>query len=120
MKKKVLIVDDEPNILMSLEFLMKKNDFDVFIARDGSEALSIVEQENPDVVILDIMMPNVDGYQVCRYIKNEISLQGKVIFLSAKGKQSDIDKGYEAGADYYMTKPFSTKNIVNKVNELSI
>ncbi|MEM7551395.1 MAG: response regulator [Bacteroidota bacterium] len=120
MKKKVLIVDDEPNILMSLEFLMKKNDFNVFIARDGSEALTIVQQENPEVIILDIMMPNVDGYEVCQFIKKEPSLKSKVIFLSAKSKQSDIDKGYEAGADYYMTKPFSTKNIVSKVNELSI
>ena len=116
--KNVLIVDDEPNIIMSLEFLIKKSGYEVFIARDGSEALMAVDGNEPDVVILDIMMPKVDGYEVCDYIKNHRKLAAKVIFLSAKGKESDIEKGYAAGADFYMTKPFSTKKLVNKVNEL--
>lgn len=116
--KKVLIVDDEPNIIMSLEFLIKKSGYEVLIARDGSEALMAVDNDQPDVVILDIMMPKVDGYEVCDYIKNHRKMDAKVIFLSAKGKESDIEKGYAAGADYYMTKPFSTKKLVNKVNEL--
>lgn len=116
--KKVLIVDDVPNIIMSLEFLIKKSGYSVFIARDGSEALLAVDNELPDVVILDIMMPKVDGYEVCDYIKNHRKMDTKVIFLSAKGKESDIEKGYAAGADFYMTKPFSTKKLVSKVNEL--
>jgi len=117
--KKVLIVDDEPNIIMSLEFLIKKNGYEVFIARDGSEALTIIDNELPNIVILDIMMPMVDGYEVCSYIKNNKNLKSKVIFLSAKDKQKDIKKGYEAGADFYMTKPFSTKSLVKKVNEMA-
>lgn len=117
--KKVLIVDDEPNIIMSLEFLMKKNGFEVFIARDGPEAISIVDNEAPHVVVLDIMMPKVDGYEVCEYIKKQKGLDTKVIFLSAKGKESDIQKGYDSGADFYMTKPFATRNLMQKVDELT-
>ncbi len=117
--KKVLLVDDEPNIIMSLEFLMKKSGFKVFIARDGTEAINAIDNEVPDVVILDIMMPQVDGYEVCEYIKKEKALSTRVIFLTAKGKESDVSKGYEAGADFYMTKPFSTKKLVSKVNELT-
>lgn len=117
--RKVLIVDDEPNILMSLEFLMKKSGYKVFVARDGAEAMVIVNEEIPDVVILDIMMPQVDGYEVCEYIKKEKKMNAKVIFLTAKGKESDFEKGYQAGADFYMTKPFSTKKLVDKVNELA-
>lgn len=117
--KKVLIVDDEPNILMSLEFLMKKQGYTVFIARDGKEALDILTTETPDVVILDIMMPEVDGYQVCAHIrsKNEFN-HTKVIFLTAKSKETDIEKGYELGADLYMTKPFSTRALVKKIGNL--
>ncbi|MEQ8925961.1 MULTISPECIES: response regulator transcription factor [Fulvivirga] len=116
---KVLIVDDEPNIIMSLEFLIKKIGYEVYIARDGSEAMTIVESEKPEIVILDIMMPFVDGYEVCEYIKRK-NRRTKVIFLSAKDKEADIQKGYDAGADLYITKPFSTKHLVNKVKELAI
>lgn len=117
--KKVLIVDDEPNILLSLEFLMKKEGYTVFIARDGKEALEIIDKETPEAIILDIMMPNVDGYEVCEYVKGNDSLKEvKVVFLTAKTKESDIKKGYEVGADLYLTKPFSTKNLVTQVKEL--
>ena len=119
MPKQVLIVDDEPNILMSLDFLMKKKGYEVFIARDGAEALEILATERPDVVILDIMMPKVDGYAVCQHIKNEQPLQhAKVIFLSAKSKEDEIARGYDAGADLYLTKPFSTRQLMVKVQEL--
>ncbi|MEM9391079.1 MAG: response regulator [Bacteroidota bacterium] len=117
--KKVLIVDDEPNIIMSLEFLMKKNGYKVFIARDGAEAIGTVQDELPHVVILDIMMPEVDGYEVCEFIKKKVDANIKVVFLTAKGKESDFEKGYQVGADFYMTKPFSTKKLVDKVNELA-
>lgn len=117
--KKILIVDDEPNILMSLEFLMKKENYEVFIARDGSEALAIIASEVPDVIILDIMMPEVDGYEVCEQVKaNEKTAHAKVVFLSAKSKEADIQKGYDLGADLYLTKPFSTRKLVKEVQQL--
>lgn len=119
MKKKILIVDDEPNIVMSLEYTFKKQDFEVFIARDGSEALQILENNIPDVVLLDIMMPNVDGYKTLKHIKTNASLSNtKVVFLTAKNKASDIEKGIKLGADKYLTKPFSVKKIVSEVFEL--
>lgn len=117
---KVLIVDDEPSILMSLEFLMKKEGYDVFIARDGQEALDIIQREIPSIVLLDIMMPNVDGYEVCRFIRaNESSAHCKVIFLSAKNKEPDIEKGYAVGANLYVAKPFSTRSLITQVRKLS-
>ena len=117
--KKILIVDDEPNIVMSLEYTFKKNNFEVFIARDGQEALDILEKTFPDVIILDVMMPMVDGYATLKQIKNDTNLSHtKVVFLSAKNKESDIDKGLALGADAYMTKPFSIKKVVDQVLDL--
>lgn len=117
--KKILIVDDEPNIVMSLEYTFKKNNFEVFIARDGKEAIEILEVEAPNAIILDIMMPNVDGYATIEYIKKIPLLKDcKVIFLSAKNKESDIEKGMQLGADAYMTKPFSVKKLIEQVQEL--
>jgi DNA-binding response OmpR family regulator len=114
---KVLIVDDEPNILLSLEFLMKKEGFIVFIARDGEEAFEIINKEHPKIVLLDIMMPKVDGYEVCKFIKqNPATKETKVVFLSAKSKEVDIEKGYNVGADLYIPKPFSTRDLVKKIN----
>jgi two-component system alkaline phosphatase synthesis response regulator PhoP len=117
--KKILIVDDEPNIVMSLEYTFKKNNFEVFIARDGQEALDIVKTDFPDVIILDVMMPMVDGYATLEQIRKDVNLsQTKVIFLSAKNKASDIEKGMALGADAYLTKPFSIKKVVETVLEL--
>ncbi len=117
--KKILIVDDEPNIVMSLEYTFKKNNFEVFIARDGQEALDILQKQLPDVIILDIMMPLVDGFETLEQIKKNEKLQHcKVMFLSAKNKESDIEKGMALGADAYLTKPFSIKKVVDQVNEL--
>lgn len=119
MKKKILIVDDEPNIVMSLEYVFKKQNFEVYIARDGSEALEIVKNQTPNVILLDIMMPNVDGYQTLEHIKQNSSLKNtKVVFLTAKNKVSDIEKGLELGADKYLTKPFSVKKVVSEILEL--
>lgn len=116
---KILIVDDEPNILMSLEFLMKKEGHRVFIARDGAEAFEIIENNIPDLVLLDIMMPRVDGYQVCQFIKGSNTFKhAKVIFMSAKSKETDINKGLELGASLYIPKPFSTRDLMTKVNGL--
>ncbi|MEO8233857.1 MAG: response regulator [Flavobacterium sp.] len=117
--KKILIVDDEPNIVMALEYTFKKNNYQVFIARDGQEALDILKTNYPDVIILDIMMPMVDGYATLEQIKKDENLKHtKVIFLSAKNKESDIEKGLSLGANAYMTKPFSVKKIVDQVSEL--
>ncbi|MGB0879908.1 MAG: response regulator transcription factor [Polaribacter sp.] len=119
MKRKILIVDDEPNILMSLEYAFKKQDFQVFIARDGSEALEILKNNIPHIVLLDIMMPNIDGYQTLKYIKNTTGLEAiKVVFLTAKNKISDIEKGLKLGADKYLSKPFSVKKIILEILEL--
>jgi DNA-binding response OmpR family regulator len=117
--KKILIVDDEPNIVMTLEYTFKKSNYDVFIARDGQEALDILKTNFPDVIILDIMMPMVDGFATLEQIRKDANLQHtKVLFLSAKNKESDIEKGLALGADAYMTKPFSIKKVVEKVEEL--
>jgi len=119
MKKKVLIVDDEPNIVMTLEYAFRKQNFEVFIARDGSEAKIILEKALPQVVLLDVMMPKVDGYQTLDFIKNTSGLeQTKVVFISAKNKASDIEKGLNMGADKYITKPFSIKKVIGEVKEL--
>ncbi|NQW35826.1 MAG: response regulator [Flavobacteriales bacterium] len=117
--KKLLIVDDEPNIVMSLEYIFKKENFEIFIARDGAEAIEIVENTIPDIILLDIMMPNVDGYQVLNHLKsNDALAKIKVIILSAKNKTSDIELGLKLGANKYIPKPFSTKKLVIEVNEL--
>lgn len=117
---KILLVDDEPNILLSLEFLMRKKGYQVFIARNGAEALDLIRKEKPGIIILDIMMPEVDGYEVCEYVKKSSDLQNiKVVFLTAKSKEEEIEKGYKAGADLYITKPFSTRDLTQKIGELS-
>ena len=117
--KKILIVDDAPNIVMTLEYTFKKSNYEVFIARDGQEALDILKTNFPDVIILDIMMPMVDGFATLEQIRKDDNLQHtKVMFLSAKNKESDIEKGLALGADAYMTKPFSIKKVIEKVEEL--
>ena len=117
--KKILIVDDEPNIVMSLEYTFKKSNYEVFIARDGQEALDILKTNYPDVIILDVMMPMVDGYATLEHIRKDANLQHtKVMFLSAKNKESDIEKGMALGANAYLTKPFSIKKVVEQVEEL--
>lgn len=114
---KILLVDDEPNILLSLEFLFKKEGYKVYIARDGEEAMGIIEEKIPELVILDIMMPKVDGYEVCKYIKT-VHKDVKVVFLTAKTKQSDKEKGEALEADLYLTKPFSNKDLVSQIKML--
>jgi DNA-binding response OmpR family regulator len=117
--KKILIVDDEPNIVMSLEYTFKKNNFEVFIARDGQEALEILKLQLPDIIILDVMMPMVDGFATLEQIKQDQRLQHcKVIFLSAKNKEKDIEKGLALGANLYVVKPFSVKKLVEQVQDL--
>ncbi|MBO6828949.1 MAG: response regulator [Muricauda sp.] len=118
-QKKILIVDDEPNILMSLEYAFKKKDFEVFIARDGTEAIEISNREKPNLILLDIMMPEMDGYETLKQVKdNEDLAHTKIVFLSAKSKEKDVEKGLKMGADRYLTKPFSLKKIISEIEEL--
>lgn len=117
--KKILIADDEHKIVMTLEYAFKKAGYEVFIARDGSEVLEILQEQIPNLILLDIMMPNVDGYTTLSEIKKNEKFQDiKVIFLSAKAGENDIQKGLELGADAYVTKPYSIKKLLEKVEEL--
>ncbi|SET44622.1 response regulator transcription factor [Hymenobacter actinosclerus] len=115
----ILLVDDEPNIVMSLEFLMRKAGYSVSIARNGTEALEAINRTAFNLIILDIMMPDVDGYQVCRHVRaHPNQTNTRVVFLSAKSKEADMQQGYEVGADLYLAKPFSTRQLMEKVKEL--
>lgn len=117
--KKIIIADDEHKILMSLEYSFKKNGYDVYIARDGTEVIEFLKSMTPDVILLDIMMPNLDGYSTLELIKKDDKLkQTKVIFLSAKNNPRDIEKGIELGADAYVTKPYSIKKLIQQVEEM--
>lgn len=117
--KKILIVDDEPNILISLEFLMKREGYEVVLARDGQEALDAIAREHPDLVLLDVMMPIKSGFDVCHEVRSgEMARDTIIVMLTAKGRDTDIAKGMALGADAYMTKPFSTRELVEKVSEL--
>ncbi|MEE9210238.1 MAG: response regulator [Kiloniellales bacterium] len=119
MPRTVLVVEDEPNIVESLSFLMKKAGFVVRVARDGDSAMRTIESEIPDLILLDIMMPRRDGYEVCRAIRANPDWQDvRIIMLSAKGREIDRRKGLELGADDYITKPFSTREIVARVHEI--
>ena len=119
MTHKVLIADDEPNILISLEFLMKREGHQVFVARDGNEALATIRRERPDLVLLDVMMPGKSGFDVCAAVRADESLAAtRVVLLTAKGRDTDVAKGTALGADAYITKPFSTKELAARVREL--
>jgi DNA-binding response OmpR family regulator len=119
MTKRVLIADDEPNIVASLEFLMEQAGFEVKVAPDGAAALALVASFRPDLVLLDVMMPVKNGYEVCQHLKGDPATRGvKVILLSAKGRDVEVAKGLELGADAYVTKPFSTRDLVARVKEL--
>ncbi|MCX7662927.1 MAG: response regulator [Tepidimonas fonticaldi] len=119
MGKRVLIVDDEPNILISLEFLMKREGYEVQVARDGEEGLALAGSWRPDVVLLDVMMPRKSGFDVCQAIRADAALAGmRIVMLTAKGRDTDVAKGIALGADAYLTKPFSTQELVRRVREL--
>ena len=119
MAKKILTADDEQNIVISLEFLMKREGFTVCIAADGQEAIDKVRSETPDLVLLDIMMPRKNGYEVCQEIRSDPQLQGtRILMLTAKGREMEVTKGLAMGADAYMTKPFSTRELVTRVKSL--
>jgi len=119
MAKRVLIAEDEPNIVTSLEFLMRKCGFDTRVAVDGEEALSLVATFRPHLVLLDIMLPRRSGLEVCELIRADASLSGtRVLMLTAKGGNGEVARGVQAGADDYVTKPFSTQDLVARVQAL--
>ncbi len=119
MAKRILIADDEPNIVVSLEFLMKREGFEVLVASDGEAALQSMTAQMPDLVLLDIMLPKKDGFEVCQQIRAKPEWQAvKVVMLTAKGRETEVAKGLALGADAYITKPFSTKALVLQVRQL--
>jgi DNA-binding response OmpR family regulator len=119
MNAKILIADDEPNIVISLEFLLKREGFEVCIARDGQETLDLIRRDRPQLVLLDVMMPKKSGYDVCQEVRADAAIKDtKIMMLTAKGRELDIAKGSAMGADDYMTKPFSTKELVQRVRAL--
>ena len=119
MAKRILIVDDEPNIVISLEFLMEQNGYVVRTAGNGDEALQCLAEFRPDLVLLDVMMPVRNGFEVCQKIRENPEWAGmRVIMLTAKGREVEVTKGIELGADAYVTKPFSTKELVESVRAM--
>ena len=119
MPKKILIADDEPNIVVSLEFLMKQKGYDVKTVGNGEDALGAIAEFAPDLVLLDVMMPAVSGYDVCQKLRENPEWQGiRIIMLSAKGREVEVSKGIAVGADAYVTKPLSTRDLIAKVGEM--
>ena len=117
--KKILIADDEPNIVAAIEFLLKQRGHEVHTAADGAAALSIVAAVVPDLVLLDVMMPQASGYDVCQAIRRRPEWRHiKIVMLSAKGRDSEVVRGLTLGADLYVTKPFSTRDLMAKIEGL--
>ena len=119
MEKKILIVDDEPNILLSLEFIISRAGYSVKTAEDGEQALQESSSWVPDLILLDINMPKLDGFEVCQRLREDHTFDHtKVVFLTAKGRQVEKEKGIALGADDYISKPFSNQEVVEKVQQL--
>ena len=119
MNKTILVADDEPNIVISLEYLLKREGYTVVVAHDGQEALEAMTAHRPDLVLLDVMMPMKTGFEVCQEVRaSELLRHTKILMLTAKGRDIDMAKGLALGADGYMTKPFSTHDLVQKVADM--
>ena len=119
MSKHVLIADDEPNLVVPLEFLMRREGHRVTVARDGAEALAAIRRDPPDLVLLDVMMPGRSGMEVCQAVREDPALAGvRILMLTAKGREADQAKGRALGADGYITKPFSTRELAEAVRAL--
>jgi DNA-binding response OmpR family regulator len=119
MARKIVIADDEPNIVTSLEFLMRRSGYEVWIARDGDEVISIVERILPDLLLLDVMMPRKSGYEVCRHLRERPEFRHlKIVMLTAKGRETEVSRGLSIGADAYITKPFSSRDLMAVIRTL--
>ena len=118
-KKTILIADDEPNIVISLEYMLQQSGYDVLVAHDGQEAIEAITRRVPDLLLLDIMMPRLSGYDVCQKIRESEACRGiRIIMLSAKGREVEVAKGLALGADAYVTKPFSTRELLAQIRAL--
>lgn len=116
---RVLIADDEPNIVVSLEFMMKREGYEVLVARDGPQALEAIRREHPCLVLLDATMPGMSGFDVCEAVRSDAGTRDtRILMLTAKGRETDMARGTGAGADAYVTKPFSTRELVQKVKDM--
>ncbi len=116
---RILVVDDEPNIVVAIEFLMQQQGFETDTAYDGQEALAKAKQFRPDLIILDVMMPKADGFEVAHAVRRESDLEGvKIVFLTAKGTSRDKVNGYDAGGDVYLTKPFDNDELLEMISEM--
>jgi DNA-binding response OmpR family regulator len=119
MASRILIVDDEPNIILALEFLMRREGFEVAVAEDGERALQAMAEHRPDLVILDVMLPRLNGFEVCQRLRAQPAWRDvPVLMLTAKGHEAEMKKGLALGADAYMTKPFSTRDLVAEIRRL--
>jgi len=119
MNPTILVADDEPNIVISLEYLLKREGYTVVIARDGEEALQVIRRERPQLVLLDVMMPKKTGFEVCQEVRADDTLEAtQILMLTAKGRDTDVAKGTALGANAYMTKPFATRDLVQKVAQM--
>lgn len=119
MSRNVLVVDDEPNIVLSIKFLMNQKGYEVRTASNGEEALKALQEQTPDLILLDVMMPKPDGYEVCQTIRATKEWRDiPVIMLTAKGREVEREKGLAMGADDYITKPFATRELVDKVQAI--
>jgi DNA-binding response OmpR family regulator len=118
-KKTILIADDEPNIVISLEYMLQQSGYEVMVAHDGQEAIDAIARRVPDLLLLDIMMPRLSGYDVCQKIRESEAWRGiRIVMLSAKGREVEIAKGLALGADAYVTKPFSTRELLAQIHAL--
>ncbi len=118
-RKKLLIVDDEPNIVISLEFLLEQAGYQVRVAHDGLQAWEAIQAQPPDLVLLDVMLPQLSGFDVCQKIRETPALQDvRVVMLTAKGREVEVSKGLALGADAYISKPFSTQELLAQVRDL--
>jgi DNA-binding response OmpR family regulator len=116
---RILIVDDEPNIVFAMELLMKKEGYEVHAVDEGEKVFPAIREFRPDLILLDIMLPKIDGYEVCQRIRADAALKDiRIIMITAKGRDVEKEKGLALGADYYITKPFSTREVVMKVKEI--
>jgi DNA-binding response OmpR family regulator len=119
MNRSVLLVDDEPNIVLSVEFLLKQAGYEVRVARNGEEAVKAIAARVPDLIVLDVMMPTLDGYHVCETIRADPKLRSvRILMLTAKSRDVEREKALALGADDYITKPFSTRELVERVKTI--
>lgn len=120
MKPRILIIEDDHNILISIEFLLKGAGYDVITANNGLRGWAAIEDQRPDLIVLDIMLPLIDGYELCRRVRSTPSLQNmKIILLSARGREAEIEKGLQLGADAYLRKPFGTRDLLETVARIA-